>query len=120
VQAPAREALEMIGPSHRPEPAPPPSHSAAPSVPAQAQQQPPRTHPAHPAHPAHRAHPVHPAHPEPGHADAGHPRHPHVEIPDTAKSIPRKQQDVCALGRKYGGWREGSPETTICDQTYGR
>ena len=28
--------------------------------------------------------------------------------------------DVCALGKKYGGWRPDSPESKICDQTYGR
>ncbi|MEU0457308.1 hypothetical protein ABZ322_30855, partial [Streptomyces sp. NPDC006129] len=28
--------------------------------------------------------------------------------------------DVCALGRRYGGWRADSPEATICQDTYGR
>jgi hypothetical protein len=36
------------------------------------------------------------------------------------KSVPKGPKDVCALGRKYGRWQEGSPESVICDQTYGR
>jgi hypothetical protein len=31
-----------------------------------------------------------------------------------------KNADVCALGRKYGGWPEGSPQSTICKKAYGR
>jgi hypothetical protein len=30
------------------------------------------------------------------------------------------QQDVCALGRKYGGWKADSPESVICKGAYGR
>ncbi|WP_354670153.1 hypothetical protein [Streptomyces sp. S.PNR 29] len=44
-------------------------------------------------------------------------------MPDTAESVRknvRRNTDVCALGRKYGGWRADSPEATICRQTYGR
>jgi len=36
------------------------------------------------------------------------------------KSVPKGPKDVCALGRKYGRWQEGSPESVICDQNYGR
>ncbi|WSQ07633.1 hypothetical protein OG604_07660 [Streptomyces sp. NBC_01231] len=108
VQAPAREALEMIGPPRRPKPAGPPS------APAQThQQQPPRTQPARPARPE-------PRRPEPRHPAAGHPRQPRAEIPDVPTPVPQNQQDVCALGKKYGGWQAGSPESTICRQTYGR
>ncbi|MCT9080225.1 hypothetical protein [Streptomyces fulvoviolaceus] len=108
VQAPAREALEMIGPSGRPEPAATTPRHATPSAPAQQQrqQQPPRSHPEHPAHPAR---------PEP--------RQPHVEVPDVTKSVPKvpkNAQDVCALGKKYGRWQADSPESVICQQTYGR
>ncbi len=28
--------------------------------------------------------------------------------------------DLCALGRQYGGWRPGSREAAICEETYGR
>ncbi|MFI5677648.1 hypothetical protein [Streptomyces cellulosae] len=111
VQAPAREALEMIGPSRRPKPAAPPSTAAVPPAPAPPRQQPPRTHPARPAHPAR---------PEHRHPDAGQHRRPRVDTPDVPGTIPRNQQDVCALGKKYGGWRADSPEAMICDQTYGR
>ncbi|WP_308406986.1 hypothetical protein [Streptomyces sp. AC555_RSS877] len=61
-----------------------------------------------------------PARPKPRHPEAGHPAKPHVEIPDVARSVPKDAKDVCALGRQYGGWQAGSPESMICDQTYGR
>ncbi|MFI9831250.1 hypothetical protein ACIHIX_26635 [Streptomyces sp. NPDC051913] len=108
VQAPAREALELIGPSREAKPDAPAAHRAAPPsaarqpVPAQ---QAPRTHPEHPAHPEAR-------HPQ-------HPQHPRVEIPDVATAVP-KNPDVCGLGKQYGGWRKDSPEARICEQTYGR
>jgi hypothetical protein len=109
VQAPAREALEMIGPSRRPTPAA--STTAAqgvdPSLRARPQQ-PPRSHPAHPEHP------------RPRDPDVRHPGRPHVDIPDVVRTIPRNQQDVCALGKQYGKWRADSPEAMICEQTYGR
>lgn len=108
VQAPAREALELIGPSREAKPGAPATHRAAPPSPAQEQaprQQPPRTHPEHPAHPAH--------------PETRRPPHPHVEIPDVATAVP-KNPDVCGLGKRYGGWRKDSPEARICEQTYGR
>ncbi|GHI09306.1 hypothetical protein AQI88_31585 [Streptomyces cellostaticus] len=108
VQAPAREALEMVGPSPHPEhttPADP--HRAAP---------PPAAPPAPPA--AHRP-PSPPAaahhHPRP-HPD--HPRRPRVHVPNVPPPA-SKATDVCALGRKYGGWRKDSPEAVICEGTYG-
>ncbi|WP_280892124.1 hypothetical protein [Streptomyces sp. LBL] len=111
VQAPAREALGKTGPSRRPTPAAPPSHAAAPSDPAQTRHQPPRM----------KSDPAdHPARPRPRYPEAGHPRQPRVETPDVTGTVPRNQQDVCALGRTYGGWRADSPEATICDQAYGR
>ncbi|MET9101972.1 hypothetical protein [Streptomyces antibioticus] len=102
VQAPAREALEMTGtgPSRGPE------RSAAPAAPAERQQvAPARPRPA-PPRPLPR-----PTRPEPR-----RPAAPRAEVP----SVPRGGADVCALGRKYGGWKGDSPESTICDQTYGR
>lgn len=111
MQAPAREALEMIGPSRRPKPAAPSSPAAAvPPAPARTWQQPPRPQPVRPE----------PRRPQPRHPAAGHPLQPRAEIPDVPRTIPQNQQDVCALGKKYGGWRAGSPESTICEQTYGR
>ncbi|KOU59930.1 hypothetical protein ADK57_31980 [Streptomyces sp. MMG1533] len=108
VQAPAREALEMIEPSRRPDPSSSASRAAAPAAPPQAQEPPGRSHPAHPAHP------------EPRRPQVGRPGKPPVEIPDVAKPIPKDAKDVCALGKQYGGWRADSPESVICEQTYRR
>ncbi|MFJ2886156.1 hypothetical protein ACIO53_08980 [Streptomyces sp. NPDC087305] len=107
VQAPAREALEYISPSHRPEPATHPPHRAPVAPPRTAQAPVPRAHP----HPRPQPHP----HPKPH-----HPRQPGSDIPDAVKSVPKNTQDVCALGRKYGGWQPDSPQSVICGQTYGR
>lgn len=100
VQAPAREALEMVGPSrhpkHREAPA---SHRLAPA--------PPVTHqPPAPAPPA-RTRPL------PDHHRRPHTGGPHVASPDP------KVPDVCALGKGYGGWGGDSPEAVICEQVYG-
>jgi len=85
--------------------------------------QPQHRQPAHPR-PAHPEHRERPARPEPWHPDVPRHRKPRVEIPDVAgsvpKSVPKGPKDVCALGRKYGRWQEGSPESVICDQNYGR
>ncbi|MFE9017012.1 hypothetical protein ACFYNL_00260 [Streptomyces sp. NPDC007808] len=112
VQAPASEALALIEPSHRPTPAP----SAARPLPSTTP--PPVRRP-----PAHRAHPhPRPEHHEPRRPDSGAGRRPPVEIPDVPAPVRPESPgstDVCALGRKYGGWRPDSPEATICDQTYG-
>ncbi|GCB51319.1 hypothetical protein [Streptomyces sp. NL15-2K] len=108
VQAPAREALEMIGPSRLPRPAAPAPRSAAPSAAAPARKQPPgRSHPR-------------PAHPDPRRPEARRPPQPRIEVPDVPKTVPGNQQDVCALGKRYGGWRADSPEAMICRQAYGR
>ncbi|MFG2601984.1 hypothetical protein ACGFT2_00235 [Streptomyces sp. NPDC048514] len=101
VQAPAREALEMVGPSRRPQRAGPPA-SRRPAAASAAGHRPPPA-PAAPA-PA-RAHP----HP---------PRRPHIHVPEAPRPVP-KPPDVCALGRQYGGWRGDSPEAVICRQAYG-
>ncbi|MBU6529971.1 hypothetical protein HZS56_02380 [Streptomyces sp. A108] len=113
VQAPAREALEMIGPSpsseggtgeprrtKRPAPAAPHDAPAAPSHPGQ---QPPSARPAAPEHTGRPApsRPQAPALPGSSGKDAG------------------KNADVCSLGKRYGGWRPGSPEARICEQAYG-
>ncbi|MFH0517816.1 hypothetical protein ACHBTE_11625 [Streptomyces sp. M41] len=114
VQAPASEALALIGPSRRPATATP--SAAQPASPAAP---PPAARP-----PAARPHPqTRPEHRTPGRPAVDAARRSPVEIPGVPTSVrPEvpKNADVCALGRKYGGWRPGSPESTICDQTYGR
>ncbi|MGW2049706.1 hypothetical protein ACWCPF_31670 [Streptomyces sp. NPDC001858] len=105
VQAPAREALEMIAPSRKPEP-------TAPATPAQRRQR--AAAPAEqPPAPRSRPH-VRPPRPEPR-----RPALPRVEIPEVAAEV-RRNTDVCALGRKYGGWQRDSQEAEICEQAYGR
>ncbi|MGW7257996.1 hypothetical protein [Streptomyces sp. NPDC054834] len=101
VQAPAREALEMVGPSRRPgHPATPAPHR--PVVSAVPRQPPPQvTRPRPPRKP---------------------PEQPRVKIPGASKYVPKsvpENPDVCALGKQYGGWRPDSPQAVICDQTYG-
>ncbi|WP_217169738.1 hypothetical protein [Streptomyces sp. AC512_CC834] len=115
VQAPAREALEMIGPS--------PDPDRATGEPRRTN--PPATAPAPHDPPAARARPEErtsrPAAPE-------HTRGPATsrpEVPDLPRSPGKngktgKNADVCSLGKEYGGWRPGSPEARICEQAYGR
>lgn len=119
VQAPAQEALSMIDPSRSAKPSAGAPRTTAPGTAAAPvrpeHRQPEHTRPQHPAHPVR---------PERRHPDAGRPRQPRIEVPDVADSVrtsvPKGPKDVCALGRKYGRWQEGSPESVICDQTYGR
>lgn len=114
VQAPAREALEFIGPDRRPTQAQP-----APRAPierhrpaAAAPEPPPAAAPAPP--PPRRTKPKQrPPKPE------RHRTQPRVEIPDVFRPV-RENMDVCALGRKYGGWGKDSPQTVICKEAYGR
>ncbi|WP_030147496.1 MULTISPECIES: hypothetical protein [unclassified Streptomyces] len=114
VPAPAREALARIETSRRPEPAAsesrPPAPAAAPpkrAVPSGRRDQ----HP-HPVRPEPRPRGTH---------------RPHVDAPDVAGRVRQDVQkrvpdhtDVCALGRRYGGWPADSPQATICRDTYGR
>ncbi len=114
VQAPAREALEMIGPSRSPgrtageprrtaPPAPPP-RERAPVPRERAGQQPP------------------PARSEAS-APARAPERPRAVVPDGPRSPGKdtgSDANICSLGKQYGGWRPGSPESVICEQTYGR
>ncbi|WAZ20263.1 hypothetical protein STRCI_001366 [Streptomyces cinnabarinus] len=106
VQAPALEALELIGPTRRPEPRP--STTRRPS----------RTPPA-PAAPAAQAPPPNSPRPAAPRAERPAPQRPRVDIPDIAESV-RENTDVCGLGKRYGGWRKDSPEARICERTYGR
>ncbi|NKQ27809.1 hypothetical protein [Streptomyces galbus] len=49
-----------------------------------------------------------------------------AEVPDARKAAKsasdavRRSTDVCALGKRYGGWRADSPQAVICERTYGR
>ncbi|GGJ55600.1 hypothetical protein [Streptomyces brasiliensis] len=97
VQAPAREALEMVGPSHDPE------RFA-------------QSRPAAPSDTPRPASPRVPPRPQPHPAPS---RHQRVEAPDVPRAAPPKP-DICGLGKKYGGWRPGSPEARICERAYGR
>lgn len=120
MQAPAREALQLIEEvSHRPKPAASPSHPAP---------TPPAVSPEHgtsqPGHHDARPRPARPERPGPApHSpQRSHPRAPDVSESvrqDVRSSVP-DSSDVCALGRRYGGWRADSPEATICRDTYGR
>ncbi|MFI7412865.1 hypothetical protein ACIBU0_29745 [Streptomyces sp. NPDC049627] len=106
VQAPAQEALTLITPSRRPTPTPPTTRPPAPEPPARH------------AHPHAR-----PEHHEPRRPAVAPPKRPQVKVPDAPRPIRPETPtngDVCALGRQYGGWKADSPESKICDQTYGR
>ncbi|WAX81171.1 hypothetical protein [Streptomyces sp. KMM 9044] len=111
VQAPAREALEMIAPSRRPtEPPASPSRRAAPTAPA-----PERTAPSDGRNPR-------PGADGPAY-DRTAPPAPAVEVSEAADTIRGDlggQADVCALGKEYGRWPAGSPQAAICEKRYGR
>ncbi|MFF5982435.1 hypothetical protein ACFY78_26645 [Streptomyces olindensis] len=121
VQSPAREALQLIEESRRPQPAPSASRLTTPAADSPPQDRPPagtrdvRARPARPERPDR---------PEP--APRG-PQRPRPGLPDVSESVRQDVHrnvpggtDVCALGRRYGGWRADSPEATICQDTYGR
>ncbi|MFI8893231.1 hypothetical protein [Streptomyces paradoxus] len=120
VQAPVREALQLIEEaSRRPEPAASASRPAAPPASA------PEPGTPQPGPRGVRPRPARPQHPEPARRGA---QRSHSGLPDVSesvrqdveKSVPHDNADVCALGRRYGGWRADSPEATICRDTYGR
>ncbi|QNP73966.1 hypothetical protein IAG44_33920 [Streptomyces roseirectus] len=105
IQAPAREALEMVAPSNT---TPAPRERAQEREP----EAPPPARPHDDPLPKRRSHPHRPTTPH-------DPAAPRIEIPDVESEV-RRNTDVCALGRQYGGWRNDSPEARICDQAYGR
>ncbi|MGJ5803340.1 hypothetical protein ACSCB1_30075 [Streptomyces europaeiscabiei] len=114
VQAPAREALELIGPprestpsaSTAPKPtAPAPTTTAAAPTPTA----PPPLRDERPDAPERHGPPAE--------------SRPRVEIPPLPRTIPTrppKNSDVCALGHKYGGWGKDTPQAAICKDVYGR
>lgn len=113
VQAPAREALELIGPDRKPARAPrTPQAAGEPHHPAGAAPVAPPA--AAPAPPPRRTKPKkRPPKPERRHTQ------PRVELPEVSRPV-RENTDVCALGKKYGGWGKDSPQTVICKEAYGR
>lgn len=100
-QAPTREALGLTGPSRKPSPSAEAPHRAPIAAPTAPQTLPPR-------------HPHTAAHPHPG----PHRPAPRTVVPPVA-SEPPKTTDLCALGRKYGGWKADSPEAVICKEAHG-
>ncbi|MER5435322.1 hypothetical protein [Streptomyces sp. NPDC002588] len=109
VQAPAREALEMVGTPRTGEATTLRKRRQPPAAAAPAERPPSsRTHPR-------RQH----THPWPAHSQPRRHHRPPVEIPEVAAEV-RRDTDVCALGRQYGAWRSDSPQSVICEQTYGR
>jgi hypothetical protein len=48
-----------------------------------------------------------------------HGARPAATVPAPALPAPVAGTDVCALGRGYGHWPAGSPQSRICDDTYG-
>ncbi|WP_324608985.1 hypothetical protein [Streptomyces sp. NRRL F-5650] len=109
VQAPAREALEMIGPSPTTKGATAKPHPAGTPAPRSTPHAPPATHAA-------GRQDAPPPAPGPTRAPAA-PRPGAPGVPGTPGS--GGKADVCSLGKQYGGWRPGSPEARICEQAYG-
>ncbi|MER6784662.1 hypothetical protein ABT330_08505 [Streptomyces sp. NPDC000658] len=103
VQAPVREALEMAEPSRKRE-----RQRAARR---QGAAEEPSAEPPASSGPRQQVRPPQ-AQPQP------HAR-PRVDLQDVEDAV-RGKTDVCALGRKYGGWQGDSPEAEICRRAYGR
>ncbi|MGW1029529.1 hypothetical protein ACWD4J_38605 [Streptomyces sp. NPDC002577] len=97
VQAPAREALELIRPSHRASPTSDP-HTTAGASPEPAPRSSHRARSARPKIPRFRPRPAQP-----------------LPLPDRYSD-----PDLCALGREYGQWRPDSPQEAACRDMYGR
>ncbi|MGW7070793.1 hypothetical protein ACWGII_33825 [Streptomyces sp. NPDC054855] len=98
VEAPAREALELIATPRAPAPR---ATGTAPAIPAA---QPRTPGPARPSDPPPQRRAPRPEAAEP------------AALPTAAPTI----ADLCALGEQYGGWQADSPEAVICQNSYGR
>ncbi|MFD7515662.1 hypothetical protein ACFV85_12810 [Streptomyces niveus] len=46
-------------------------------------------------------------------------RPPASPVPAAPTALPDLGAGLCALGTEYGGWAPGSPESRICEDTYG-
>ncbi|MFE7766791.1 hypothetical protein [Streptomyces sp. NPDC057438] len=115
VQAPAREALELIGPPRSPAP----STSTAPrsTVPTATVAAPDPVGPVPAPSSRHKRQGPHQRYgPPPG-------SRPSIDIPPLPENIPTQppgNSDVCALGHRYGGWGRDTPQAAICKDVYGR
>ncbi|MFF2009799.1 hypothetical protein ACFVWY_12080 [Streptomyces sp. NPDC058195] len=104
---PVHDSLEALP---VPEPSAPRPPSAAP--PRTAAVTPPGTHRPRSGAPWQQRHPA-ATHPRP------RPVPPAVTAPVPVPPPPASGTGVCALGRGYGHWPAGSPQSRICDDTYG-
>lgn len=113
VQAPAREALELIGPPRKPTRSVSTEPKGATSSAPAATPSPPTA----PKPPKERPSPAERHGPPPPRS------HPHVDVPPLPGTIPTEPPpngDVCGLGHKYGGWGKDTPQAVICKDVYGR
>lgn len=101
---PVRDVLEAV-PDPKPSTA---TAGRAPAAPPAARHTSPRTLP----RASQPRHDPGPAHPRPPRRAVPAPPAPTLPAPVTGT-------DVCALGRGYGHWPAGSPQSRICDRTYG-
>lgn len=100
VRPPVRDILEAV-------PDPKPSPSAAGRAPTA----PPAVRHAGPRIPRPRNHPG---------TRRAQPRRAAPAVPVPVLPKPVSGRDACALGRGYGHWPAGSPQSRICEHTYGR
>ncbi|WP_406458852.1 hypothetical protein OG782_04800 [Streptomyces sp. NBC_00876] len=96
---PVRDTLEAL-PDPKPSPSAARRAAAAPPAAGRAAPQAPQQHRPGPAHPQ--------------------PRRAAPPAPVPVLPKPVTGADVCALGRGYGHWPAGSPQSRICDDAYGR
>ncbi|MFF1925675.1 hypothetical protein ACFVW8_34510 [Streptomyces sp. NPDC058221] len=105
---PVRDTLEAL-----PDPKASPSATTGRTAAGRAPAAPPATPHTGPRAPAPRDN-LGPARPLPHRAPPFTPAAPVPPLP-----APAGGKDVCALGRGYGHWPAGSPQSRICDHTYG-
>ncbi|GGS12965.1 hypothetical protein GCM10010252_60650 [Streptomyces aureoverticillatus] len=123
VEAPAHDSLERVGPPGAPfHTAPPPmvapdTRRSATSASPTTEATPKRTNPARrerPDQPRHRGGHRGRHH---GHSDKSTSRH---AAPPRTHAHPHTAVELCALGKKHGGWKPHSREAVICVEAYGR